>query len=453
LEEKITKDNPMGYGNILKLLITMSLPAMFSMFIQSLYNIVDSYFVAKISEKALRATSMSYPVQIFIIAFGVGTGVGVNSYVARRLGANKQEDANKGAMHGIILAILTWFIFLIFRFVFLSDFFNLFTQDAEVKAMGIQYLEVITFFSIFSLIQITIEKTIQGTGHMIIPMMSQLVGAIINIILDPILIFGLFGFPSMGIRGAAIATIIGQGIGACIGISYIVSSKSRIKLKFKEFKFSLDIVKCIYQAGLPSILIQSIGAILTTILNQIIIQYSEMAVSVLGIYYKLESFIFMPVFGLGQGVLPLIGYNYGAQKKERIKETYKYGVIIASIIMTIGMLIFQLFPRELLRIFAEDDEMIKMGIPALRIISLSYIPAAIGIINSIYFQSLGIGKYSLLISALRQCAIIIPVAYIMSIFSLELVWTSYPIAEVIAVFISIYLYKRISEKYIDILPN
>lgn len=450
MQERLDK-NPMGYQNILPLLIKMSLPIMLSMLIQSLYNITDSYFVSKISEKALRATSLSYPIQIVIIGFSVGTGVGINSFISRALGSGRQDRANRGAMHGLLLVFVSWIVFLIFRVTLLERFLDYFTSDPIVKAMGIEYLGLITTFSVFCILQITIEKTIQGTGNMVLPMIIQGVGAITNIVLDPIMIFGLLGFPAMGIRGAAIATLIGQGLGALLGVIFLFSKKTSIEINFKKFKYSGQIIKDIYVVGLPSILMQSVTALVTTVLNLIVVRHSELAVSVLGIYFKLESFILMPVFGLTQGVLPLIGYNYGAKKKGRINETYHYGVIFALVLMGIGTMIFQLFPRQLMRIFSDNTEMIEMGVYTLRIISIGYLFAAIGIMNSTYFQALGLGNYSLVITSLRQIIIIIPLAYALSFIGLNWIWLAYPIAESLTTIVSVALQKRAKIKYIDTL--
>lgn len=450
MEEQRQK-NPMGHEDLFKLIIRMSIPVMLSMLIQSLYNITDSFFVARFSEKALRATSLSYPIQIIIIAFGVGTGVGVNSYISRSLGANRDEDANQGAMHGILLILLSWLIFIIFRFTMLESFFDFFTKDPEVKAMGMEYLGLVSGFAIFSLIQVTIEKTIQGTGDTVSPMKIQLIGAVTNIILDPIMIFGLFGFPKMGIRGAAIATLIGQGLAASYGLYILLSGKTSLDINPSKFKFSMDLVKEIYSVGIPTILMQSMTAIVTTILNLIVIQYSEVAVSVLGIYLKLESFVMMPLFGLGQGILPIMGYNYGARNKDRVKDTYRYGIRIGVFLMVIGVFLFQVFPRPLLRIFAETEEMVEMGVYTLRIISIGYIFASVSIISATLFQSLGLGKLSLLITILRQLVIIIPLAYIFSKIGLNYIWLAYPISELIAFIVALLLQKKVKKNYIDIL--
>lgn len=453
MEQSLEKRNPMGYENILPLLIKMSFPVMLSMFIQSLYNIVDSYFVAQISEKALRATSLAYPIQIIIVALGVGTGTGLNSLISRSLGSDNQEKADQAAMHGLIAALISSLIFILFRYTFMDGFFDYFTKDPEVKMMGMEYLGLVSNFAFLSIIQITIEKAIQGTGKMMWTMIIQLLGAIINIILDPIMIFGLYGFPAMGIRGAAIATLIGQGAGALLGVFVLFSNKIDLNINFLNFKFSKNILKEIYNVGFPSIVMQSITALVTTIMNLILIRHSEMAVSILGIYFKLQSFIFMPVFGLSQGVLPLIGYNYGARNKERIEEAFKWGMRLTTIIMLVGTILFQLFPKELMGIFSDNPKMIDMGVYTLRIISISFVFAAIGITNSTFFQALGLGKYSLIVTFLRQLIIIIPVAYLLSFVGLNYIWLAYPIAEVFSTIVSVILQRKVQKEYINSIPS
>lgn len=452
MEGSLNKRNPMGYENILPLLIKMSLPVMLSMFIQSLYNIVDSYFVAQISEKALRATSLSFPIQIVIIGIGVGTGTGLNSLISRSLGSDNQEKADQVAMHGLIIALISSLIFVLFRYTLMNVFFDFFTKDPEVKAMGMDYLGLVCNFAFLSVIQITIEKAIQGTGKMVWTMVIQLLGAVINIILDPIMIFGLLGFPAMGIKGAAIATLIGQGAGALLGLIVLFSKHIELNMNFSKFKYSGSIVRQIYDVGIPSIIMNSISAIVTIIMNLILIRHSEMAVSVLGVYFKLQSFIFMPVFGLSQGILPLIGYNYGAMNKERIEETFKWGMRLTIGIMAFGFILFQIFPAKLMGIFSNDPVMIEMGVYTLRIISFSFVFAAIGITNSTLFQSLGIGKYSLIVTSLRQLIIILPVAYILSFVGLNYIWLAYPIAEVFSTIVSVLLQKKVKREYLDKIP-
>lgn len=449
--EKEIKGNPMGYENILSLIIKMSLPAMLSMLIQSLYNITDSYFVAQYSEKALRATSLSYPIQIIIVGFGVGTGVGINSFISRAFGSNKNEEANQGVMNGFFLVLASWLLFLIFRFTMMENFIYRFTTDLEVVEMSKQYLGLVTTFSIFSLIQISIEKTIQGTGNMIAPMIIQLLGAIVNIILDPIMIFGLFGFPKMGIRGAAIATLIGQASAAGVGLFMLLARKTIIEINLSKFKFSLDILKNIYRVGVPSIFMQSVKALVTTIMNLIIVKHSELGVSVLGIYLKLESFIWMPVFGLSQGVMPIMGYNYGARKKDRIKKTLRYGTIFAVIIMLLGTILFQTLPEKLISIFNSDEEMISMGVYTLRIISIGYVFAGVSIISSTLFQALGLGKSSFIITLLREVVIVIPLAYFLSSFGINYLWIAYPVSEFVGFLAALYINKKVKKTYLETL--
>lgn len=441
--------NPMGYEEILPLLIKMSFPAMLSMLIQSLYNITDSYFVAKYSEEALRATSLSFPIQIIIIGVGVGTGIGINSYISRSLGANREDLANQGMMHGLGLVFISWLVFLLFKITILPRFFSRFTTSRIVEEMGNEYLGLISAYSFIVLTQLIIEKTIQGTGHMKYPMIMQIAGALTNIVLDPIMIFGLYGFPKMGIRGAAIATLIGQAVGALLGIYFLISRSETLGLNFIKFKPSIKIIKEIYKVGFPSMLMNSVTAFVTTALNLILGKQSEVAVSILGIYMKLESFVMMPVYGLGQGILPLIGYNFGSKNKHRIKETYKYGALIALLIMIIGTFLFQVFPSKFISLFTSDPHMIKMGVIALRTISVGYVFAAIVIVNSVYFQALAMGHYSLIVTSLRQIIIIVPLSYALSFIGINYVWLSYPIAEFIAFVASMYLRKKTNDMYIE----
>lgn len=446
---KSLNENRMGFESVFPLLLKMSGPVIFSMFISSLYNVVDSYFVAQISEKALRAVSLSYPIQLVLIAFGVGTGVGINSYVARLLGQGNKERASNVATHGLLLTLFTALIFMFFGFSGIKTLFSTFTQDPEVYQMGVIYSSLVTIFAMGSLVQISQEKTIQSTGRMFVPMLSQLVGSLINILLDPILIFGYFGLPAMGVRGAAIATLIGQFVGAFICLYYLFVYDGELKISKKYFSFDWSIVREIYNVGIPSIAMQSIGALLNMGFNYILIPVSEVAVSVLGIYYKLQSFVFLPGFGLTQGVLPLIAYNYGARKKKRIDETMKYGNRLALGMMTLGTAIFLIFPRPLLSIFNSTDEMIRIGVPMLQITSLCFIPAALGIMYSTFYQALGHGKYSLWMSILRQAVIILPLAKLLSYIGLNYIWLSYPVAEIAALIYGYIVYKKLYHKEIS----
>lgn len=442
------KDNKMGSAPILKLIISMSLPAMFSMFIQSMYNIVDSIFVAKFHDDALTTLSFAFPIQMLMIAFAVGTGIGINSLVSRRLGEGRRDEANSAATHGLILAFLSWIVFALLGFFFTRPLFEGFSNNPEVIKMGCDYVYVVTIFSLGVFVQITLEKTLQATGNMIYPMISQLIGAITNIILDPIMIFGLLGFPRLGVLGAAIATVIGQFFGMFFCIYIIYTKNHDIHISFKKLKLRLGIIKEIYQVGLPAIVMQSIASFLIGSLNSILATFSELAVAVLGAYFKLQSFIFMPVFGLTQGVMPVMGYNYGAKNKHRLTQALKVGTLIAVTIMGIGTLIFMLIPGLLLMIFNASEEMLLMGIPALRIISICFIPAAVGIMFSTLFQAVGKGFYSLIMSILRQLVVILPAAYLLSKIGLGYIWYAFPIAEVVSFIVSIVLLQRLYAKNI-----
>jgi len=442
------RENKMGNTPMLKLIVSMSLPAMFSMLVQSLYNIVDSAFVAQLGEGALTAVSLAFPIQMLIISVAVGTGIGLNSLVSRRLGEKNQAEANSAATHGILLGLFSGIVVAILGLLFTRFFFECFTNDKTMIDMGYSYIIIITTLSFGSFVQINIEKTLQATGNMIYPMVFQLVGAITNIILDPIMIFGLFGFPKLGVSGAAIATVIGQIFAMLLSL-YVVFKKSHdVHITFKGFKLNFKTIKNIYAVGFPSMVMQSIGSVLIVGLNSILITFSDAAVSVLGIYYKLQSFIFMPVFGLTQGVMPIMGYNYGAKNKHRLLSALKIGSVIAILIMLFGTILFMSIPDKLLMIFNASEQMLEIGVKALRTISLCFVPAAIGIMFSTLFQAIGQGHKSLYISILRQLVIILPVAYLLSKIGLYYVWYSFPIAEVFSLMVSVIFLSMIYKKTI-----
>ncbi len=443
-----THENKMGTMPVLKLIISMSVPAMFSMLIQSLYNVVDSIFVAQIGEEALTAVSLAFPIQMLLVAVGVGTGVGINSLVSRRLGEKQQEEANHAATHGMILAVVSWILFALVGIFFTKPFFRNFTENPAVSQMGILYTKIVTICSFGVFLEINIEKTLQATGNMIYPMIFQLIGAVTNIILDPIMIFGLLGFPAMGVGGAALATVIGQ-IFAMLFSIYIAFAKShQVHISLKHFKLRMKTVKDIYAVGFPAIIMQAIGSVLIVGLNKILIGFSEAAVAVLGVYYKLQSFIFMPVFGLTQGVMPIMGYNYGARNKKRLMQALKYGCIIAACIMFVGTLLFLLFPKTLLMMFNASPAMLDAGIPALRIICTCFVPAAFGILFSTLFQAVGMGAKSLMISLLRQLVVILPCAYLFSRIGLNYTWLAFPTAEIVSFFASLIIFYFLYEKHL-----
>jgi len=448
-EKQNNKNNEadkMGSAPVGRLLASMAWPAILSMTINALYNVVDSMFVAMVSPKALTAVSLVMPIQMMMISMAVGSAVGVNSLIARRLGARRQKEADIAASTSIRIA---FFNFLIFAFVgiFLAKpFMAMYTEDKEIFSGGVTYLRIITIFCLFSMVQVMLEKVLQATGNMKAPMFISLSGAVTNLILDPILIFGLFGLPKLGIAGAAIATVTGQCLAMIVAVFIVFKMDHDVEVKLKGFKMDWSVVKDIYSVGLPSIIMQSIGSIMLLGYNAILAA-SAAAVAVLGIYFKLQSFIFMPVFGLNQGAMPIMGYNFGAKNRERLMETYKKALGAALVIMTIGTVLFQLFPQVFLKMFSADAEMMEMGVPALRIISLCFIPAAFGIMTSTLFQGTGHGVYSLMGSLLRQLIGILPLAYIIyHLAGITASWTSFPLAEIIgliysAVMLSV-LYKK-----------
>lgn len=444
------EENKMGVMPIKKLLINMSLPMMISMFVQALYNVVDSIFVAQISEKALTAVSMAFPVQNLMAAIGVGTGVGINALLSRSLGEKNFKESNEAANNGIFLGILSYMIFLIFGLLFTDTYFRTQTNDPQIIAYGTSYLNIICIVSAGIFFQITFERLLQSTGKTFYSMITQGTGAIINIILDPIFIFGYFGFPKMGVAGAAIATVTGQLIAAILAFIFNIKLNHEITIKVKGFRPNLEIIKKIYSVGIPSIIMISITSITTYGMNIILMTFSSTAIAVFGVYFKLQSFVFMPIFGLNNGMVPIIAYNYGAKKKERILKTIQLSIIYAVCIMLTGLFIIQVFPKELLSLFHASDEMLRIGIPALRIISLSYIFAGFCIVCGSIYQAFGNGVLSLIISALRQLVVLLPAAYLLSLLgNVNFVWWSYPIAELMSLTLSIVFLKYIYDKKIQ----
>ena len=429
--------NKMGTMPMTKLIITMSLPAIFSMTIQAMYNVVDGIFIGQYSQAGLTATSFAFPLQMLLVAVSVGTAVGVNSLVSRKLGERNFKDADETATHGLLLCVVSYALFLFLGLFAVRPFISAYTNDAEITKYGVQYLTVVLCFSVFSIVQVMIEKTLQATGNMIFPMLIQLTGAVVNIIFDPLLIFGYGIFPELGVLGAAIATVFGQFCGMVFGLVIIFVKEHEVKITFKNFKLNISTVKNIYAVGLPSIIMQSIGSVMIIGLNAIL-AVSNSAVTVLGIYYKLQSFVFMPCFGLNQGVMPIIGYNYGARDKNRLYSALKRGIVIAVIIMAAGTLIMWTIPDKLISIFGGTKELMEMGSSAFRIISLCFIPASAGILFTTLFQATGKGIRSLLMSFCRQLVIILPTAFILSkIFGITAVWYAFPIAEIFSLLLAI----------------
>ena len=426
--------NKMGNQKMFPLMVSMALPPMISMLIQSLYNIIDSIFVARLSEEALSAVSIIYPLQNLTLSIAVGAGVGLNSYMARNFGAGNQKDGKNACVIGFIITAIHYFLIAGFGVLVMHPFVRFFTQDETVMKLCYDYGYVVMIFCMGQLFHITIEKIFQSTGKMLIPMMLQAAGCATNIILDPILIFGLFGMPALGVKGAAIATVIGQMVSCLLGVILFLKGKSGVTLpKWKDISFNGAIVKSIYAVAVPSTLIMAFPSILVAGLNGILVGFSTLAVSVFGIYYKLQTFVYMPATGLIQGIRPIISFNYGAGNRKREKEAIRLSLIIIGILMTLGTIFFWCFPTQIMDIFKANTEMKEMGVVALRIISIGFIPSAIGNIASAVFEAMGKGTKSLIITLLRQLVIVLPIAYAASrIVGLSGVWIAFPIAEMTA---------------------
>lgn len=423
----------MGTQPVGRLMLSMSLPIMISMLVQALYNIVDSIFVAKVSEDALTAVSLAFPIQTLMIAVGAGTGVGIKALLSKSLGEKDFEKANSSANNGIFLAFFSFLLFVVIGLCFTAMFYNVQTQNADIRQYGKDYLYIVATASLGLFMQMTFENLLQSTGKTIYSMYTQGLGAIINLILDPCLIFGFGPFPKMGVSGAALATVIGQFCAAALGLVLNMKVNKEIVVSLKKYPPKLKMIKKIYAVGLPSIIMQSIGSVMTYSLNKILIGYSETAVAVLGVYFKLQSFIFMPVFGLNNGYIPIVAYNYGARKKKRMIQAFKYGSIYAVSIMAVGMVLFLTIPKILLGLFDASDEMLEIGVPALRIISLHFVIASFSIMMISTLQALGRGVYSMIVSFSRQIIVLLPAAYLLSKFiGLRAIWWAFPIAEVVS---------------------
>ncbi|MBR5793604.1 MAG: MATE family efflux transporter [Anaerotignum sp.] len=438
------EQNKMGVMPINKLLLSMSLPMMASMLVQALYNIVDSMFVAQLSENALTAVSLAFPAQNLMIAIGTGTGVGMNALVSRSLGEKNKERANLIANNGIVLLFLSAVVMSILCIFGSRLFFSLQTKDPEIIQYGVDYLQIVGGLSFGIFLQFAFERILQSTGRTFYTMLTQGLGAIINIILDPIMIFGWFGCPAMGIKGAALATVIGQFCAAALALWFNKKKNDDIVINPKKYHLQMHAVKNIYAIGIPSICMASIGSIMTFGMNKILIAFTSTAAAVFGVYFKLQSFIFMPVFGLNNGMVPIIGFNYGARKPDRLVGTMRLATKYAMSMMGAGTLAFWLFTPQLLGIFNASEQMLSIGIPALRLISLSFLLAGFNIIRISTMQALGHGVVSLTISVLRQLGVLLPSAFIFSrIWGLNATWISFPLAEMVALMITIVLFRKV----------
>lgn len=440
----MSQENKMGTMPVKRLLVTMSLPMIISMLVQALYNIVDSVFVSMINQAALTAVSMAFPIQNLLIAVSAGTCVGVNALLSRSLGERNAKNANLAAVNGLFLAFVSFLFFALFGIFGARFFFESQTDNPVIIEYGIQYLQIVCIFSFGLFGEMMFERILQSTGQTFYCMITQGTGAIINIILDPILIFGLLGVPAMGIRGAAAATVFGQIVAMVLAAMLNHAKNKDVRISFKGFSPHKRTISIIYQVGVPSIIMQSISSVMTFGLNKILISFSETAVAVFGVYFKLQSFIFMPIFGLNNGMIPIIAYNYGARNKKRIMETVRLSIGIAVGIMLIGLAVFQLMTPQLLMLFQADADMLSIGVPALRIISLSFLFAGYCIIVGSVFQAMGNGVYSLIISVAKQLVCILPLAYFFAqVFGLHAVWYSIPLAEITSVVLSSILFRKI----------
>jgi len=435
--------NKLETMDIRKLIIRMSLPAMISMIVQALYNIVDSIFVARISEKALTALSLVFPIQLILVAIFVGLGIGINSFMSRKLGEKNKDTAINTAEHGFFIGIILWLLFAISSTFVPGLFFQLFTDDREVLLYATQYAKTIMIFSFGSIITEVCMNILRATGDVISSMKIQLTGAITNIILDPVLIFGLLFFPKLGVQGAAIATVTGQIIAMLFAIKLVHDNKE-FKLNIKKFHVSGHITKEIVKVGIPVMFMQLLGSVMISGVNLILAAFSGTAIAVFGAFFKLQSLIFMPVFGLTQGLMPIFGFNYGAKSHARVFETLKYGSLYAGGIMIIGTAVFQLFPAQLLMFFNSTQEMARIGVVCFRLISLGFLFAGMVIVLSTFFQALGEAQISLIISFARQIIILLPAAYILSSrFGLSGVWLAFPVAEISSLIIALIFAFRI----------
>ena len=450
------QENKMGTMSIGKLVFNMSLPMMVSMLVQALYNIVDSIFVAKLSENALTAVSLAFPLQTLLIAVGTGTGVGMNALLSKSLGEKNFKKANKTATNAAFIYAFSYIVFLILGFTIVKPFYRsqVGSADAEIMTMGVDYLSTVMIFSFGIFTQVFFERLLTATGRTIFSMISQLSGALTNIILDPILIFGMFGFPKMGVTGAAVATVIGQCVAGIVAGTCNHKFNHEVKFEFKGFRPDLKIIGTIYAVGIPSIIMQSIGSIMTYCMNRILIEFSSTATAVFGVYFKLQSFFFMPVFGLNNGITPIIAYNYGARQRKRMTKTIKLSLFVAFCLTFIGFVLFESIPQVLLGMFSASDDLLKIGIPALRTIGVHYLIAWYCIIVGTVFQALGKAIFSMVVSIMRQLVVLIPAAYLLAKFGgLHMVWWSFPIAEIMSFIVSTAFLIRIWRTVIKDIPE
>lgn len=450
-EKTMQQENKMGVQPIKKLLLTMSIPMMLSMLVQALYNVVDSVFVSRISDVndyALRAVSLAFPVQSLMFSFAGGTAVGINAFISKSLGEKAFKRANDTAANGIFLEVMSFVVFFFVGLLFSRPFFQSQSPIPEVQEYGVTYLSICCMAGLGMFMQFTFDRMLQSTGKTHFSMYTQLGGAITNLIFDPLLIFGLGPFPKMGVAGAAIATVMGQWVAGGLAIFFQVKFNREVLISFKGFKPQKELIKRIYAVGAPSIVMMSIGSVMTYGLNLILAAFGA-AQTVFGIYFKLQSFIFMPVFGLNNGMVPIIAYNFGAGKKDRVLETLKTAIAYAMVIMLLGIAAMQIFPDKLIGFFNPTPELMAQGVPALRTICLSFLFAGYCIITGSMFQALGNGTYSMIVSIARQLIVLLPAAYLLSLSgNVDLIWWAFPLAEFMSVAMTSFFLIRIYRKII-----
>ena len=451
----------MGSMPVNKLLLTMSLPMMISMLVQALYNVVDSIFVSKICEDALTAVSMAFPMQMLLVASATGTGVGVNALLSRALGQKDRQLANKAAINGLFIVLITFLIFLVIGFTVVKPFyvFQTGSEDSVITTYGVDYLKCVTVLSGGLFTQILCERLLISTGRTTYSMITQIIGAVTNIILDPLLIFGIWIFPELGVLGAAAATVAGQWLAAVVAVIFNIKLNNDIKLNFKGFKPDGHIIKTILSVGIPSMIMQAIGSVMVFGFNKILIWFSSTAVAVFGVYFKLNSIVFMPIFGLNNGMVPIVAFNYGAGNRLRMMKTVKLSVMYATVIMLIGLAVLQIIPDKLLLMFNADENMLRIGIPALRIICVSFVFAGTAIVLSSLFQALGHGMLSMFVSLIRQLFVLLPSAFVLALIAknttgdVSLVWWSFNIAEIASITASLIFFKNLYKKVIINIPE
>ena len=454
MAQETLRENKMGTMPENQLLLSMAVPMMISMLVQALYNIVDSIFVSRICEDALTAVSMAFPWQNIVIAIAVGFGVGINALLSRALGQKNAERVNQVAINGLLLALLSYLLVLVAGLIGIRAYMRTQTDIESIVNYGITYLNICILCSFGVFVEITFERFLQATGRTVYSMITQLAGALTNIILDPILIFGLLGFPKLGIAGAAWATVIGQCVGAVVAVTLNHFKNPEVHLRLRHIRPNGRLMGEITAISIPSIIMSCISSLTCFVMNMILIAYSSTAVAVFGVYFKLQSFVFMPVFGLNNGMVPIIAYNYGAQKPERIHKTIRLGMAYAVAIMAVGLLVFQLIPKQLLLMFDASDAMLGIGAPALRIMSLAFVFAGVGIASSSACQAFGYSVYSMLISIARQIVVLIPAAYLLSLTGvLRSIWFAFPIAEIVSLFLSLFFLRTTLKKTGMALPK